>query len=66
MQGGGLYWTMIRNHLMVLAHLLGGHADMRSLLARGLLAQPAQCLNQVRTRNIARKLHRASTSSRTK
>ena len=57
---------VIWNRLVMFAVALGGHADMRTALPIHCLAKQAQRLDQIRPGHVARQLHRAKTSSRTK
>jgi len=51
---------------VVLAVAPGGHADVRSLLTGRFIPQDAESLDQSRAIDVARQLHAASISSRTK
>ena len=53
----GLNRMMIRNYFVIFAISLRGHADMRTFLPGHIIAQDAKCLDQLRSINIARKLH---------
>ncbi len=65
-EGSGFDWLMSGNDLVVLSVALRGHANVRSFLAGDLIAQDAQRPCQLRSVDVARQSHQASTSSRTK
>lgn len=62
----GLDRMVTRDGLVMLAVALGRHADVRTLLPIHDVAERAQGRDQLRAGHVARQLHRARTSSRTK
>src|ERR1035438_10320196 len=58
--------AVVGDNLVVFASLLRRHPQMGTALSRDNVAQLAQRLRQLRTAEVPRRLHRASTSSRTK
>lgn len=62
----GLDWRVIRNRDRVRRGKLACEANVGTGLARHLIVETCQCLDQLPGIDIARQLHAASTSSRTK
>ena len=57
---------MIGDDFVMLAALLGRHANVRTALAIDLIPEGPQRLDQFRAGDVARQFHGVSTSSRTK
>ena len=65
-QRADLYRAVIGDDFMVFATFLRGDAEVRTGLARDNLAELSHRLGQFVAGKIARRFHRANTSSRTK
>ena len=65
-EGSGFQGLMVRDDLVIFAIQLRGHPDVRTVLAGRFVTEDTKSPYQRDAVEIARQLHAASTSSRTK